>query len=97
MTGVTEIETVDGDFCFTLRDSGGQDLLLFGFATEAEANIARNAIRQIVQHATVVLPIAQNPPAPGEGAAPAEEADDGDDSDSVRPDETPEATSPFSK
>lgn len=98
MTGITEVETVDGDYCFSLRDAGGQDFVLFGFSTEAEANIARDALRQIVQHASVVLPIAQSPPpAPDEDAAPAEEPDGGDGSDSASLDGTPEATSPFSK
>lgn len=96
MTVVTEIETVDGDYCFTLRDDG-QDFVLFGFPTEAEANVARDAIRQIVQHASVILPIAPSSPAPADAAVSTDDPDGADQPDSVDRDGKLEATSPFSR
>jgi hypothetical protein len=87
---VTEIETVDGEYCFSLR-AGGQDFVLFGFSTKAEADVARTALRQIVQHASVVLPIAPDAPAVADAPKPA------DDSDTIELETKLEATSPFSK
>jgi hypothetical protein len=92
MTSVTEIETVDGEYCLSLRGADGRDFVLFAFPTEAEAGIARKALRQIVEHASVVLPVtkedrAQSTPAPDES----EKSDSGE-----RRGHEFGATSPFS-
>ena len=55
MSVVTEIETVDDQYCFCLRHAG-RDLVLFAFRTEQEARIASDALRQIAQHAVAILP-----------------------------------------
>ncbi len=43
MTGVTEIETVDEEYCLSLRGTDC-DFMLFAFPTEAEAAIARKSL-----------------------------------------------------
>ncbi len=58
MNAVTEIETIDGQYCFCLR-AYGRDLVLFAFRTEAEARIASDALRQIAQHSVAILPAAE--------------------------------------
>jgi hypothetical protein len=57
MSIVTEIETVDDQYCFCLRHAG-RDIVLFAFRTEKEAQIASDALRQIAQHAVAILPAA---------------------------------------
>jgi hypothetical protein len=93
MTRVSEIETVDNEYCFSLRDPGGQDFVLFGFATEAEAEIARKAIGQIVQRASVIVPIAPGPPAAAD--KPGDSEDGGEAPEDANENTAP--TSPFSK
>ncbi|HTT84659.1 MAG TPA: hypothetical protein VMF67_14365 [Rhizomicrobium sp.] len=59
MNIVTDIETIDGQYCFCLRE-GRRDLALFVFRTEREAKIASDALRQIGEHAVAILPPADS-------------------------------------
>ncbi|HEY2446015.1 MAG TPA: hypothetical protein VGI20_09785 [Rhizomicrobium sp.] len=85
LVAVAEIETVDGEYCFWLRD-GVDRFVLLGFPTEQEAMIARRAMLQIVDHASFVLPCSREPAEPGAKTAIPED----------RPDNGLKATSPFS-
>ena len=97
MSIVTDIETVDDQYCFCLR-LGEKDRVLFAFRTEKEALIAADALRQIEQHAVDILPAAD---ANAGDRTPAEtdavESDDGVQSDTAATTENPgkAATSPF--
>ena len=96
MSIVTEIETVDGDYCFCLRHAG-RDLVLFAFRTEAEARIASDALRQIARHAVAIVPAAEGNP--NQPAAEVKTLDEEDEAQSDAAAETASprtvATSPF--
>jgi len=66
MKVVTEIETVDGQYCFCLRN-GERDLVLFVFRTEKEAQIASDALCQIAEHAVDILPATETRASDGNG------------------------------
>ena len=95
MSIVTEIETVDDQYCFCLRHAG-RDIVLFAFPTEKEARIASDALRQIAQHAVAILPAAEV----GTNDQTAAEAENSNRNDEVQTGAAPEsgrpvATSPF--
>ena len=58
MRSVTDIETIDDQYCFCLR-CGSRDIALFVFRTEEEARLASDALQQIAQHAVEILPPAE--------------------------------------
>lgn len=75
MSIVSDVETIDDQYCFSLHHAG-RDFVLFVFRTEHEARIARDALRQIAQHAVAILPAAEA--GTGEQAATEAETSDGD-------------------
>ena len=97
MKNVTDIELVDGEYCFCLR-YGNEDLVLFAFRTEKEAQIAADALSQIAEHAVAILP-----------AAKADHSQESSETEATEPEQEParaiaaadtddtrrEATSPF--
>jgi hypothetical protein len=79
MRVVTDIETVDGQYCFCLRVAG-RELVLFVFQTEKEAQIASDALCQIAERAVDILPAAEG----DTNDKPASEAEAGDGDTSMQ-------------